>query len=157
MQRKDCGYEKRSSDFGDEFYFDKDVSRQPSNFDGGSCGRCNVLGEVFAVHLVHGGEVIQALEKHRCLDDAVKTAAGGFKHSLQIFKHAGCLFCDAAFNDLLRCWVERNLTGGENEIACAHGLGIWADSSRCSLSGDNRFSHESDCKGKSSGWRGGES
>ena len=116
------------SDQGHQVNFDQSILRQARYFNGGAGGWLRSAGcQVFGVHRIHGGEVVEILQKDRGLDDLTEATATGFEDGLEVAEDLLGLGGDGGTHHLLGLGMKCDLAGGKEQVADADRLRIRAD------------------------------
>ena len=122
----------------DQFDFDQNIFGEAGDFDGGAGrGWGAGGGQMLGVDGVHGREVVEVFEEDGGFDDLGEAAAGGFEDGFEVGEDLRGLLIDAAWNDLLCFGMERDLAGGEDQVAGANCLRIGADGFGSFVGGDD--------------------
>src|SRR6185312_10269724 len=97
--------------------------------------------QVPRVRVVERGEIGQVEQEDRRFDDVLPAGARGGEHGGEILHHAVGLLRDVAVQELAAGGVERDLSGGEQQLAGAHALRVRADGGGCVRRRDGREGH----------------
>ena len=107
---------------GDRLDLDECAGREPRDLDGGAGRRRRT--DVGRVDLVHPGEVVEVLQEHRRLHEAVERAARLLEDRTQVREHLLVCSPDVSGNELFLAGSQRQLTGDEHEAVRLDRLGV---------------------------------
>src|SRR5712671_5734433 len=111
---------------GDYVDFHQYVLGQAGHFDGGT--RWRGRAEIFAVDLVHGGEIVHVLEKNGAAHNFSKATAGGFQNFREVAQDTFGLCGNVSSNNLLSRRIDCDLSGGKYKSIGLDGLRVGANS-----------------------------
>ena len=113
------------SEMGDDFNFHVRALGQRGHLDGGA-GR-EIFGEIFGVHFVHAGEVGQVGHEDGAFHDVAEGEALVVQDGFDVLEDAFGLGFDVAGHEGAIRRIQRDLAGGEQEVADADGVVVGAD------------------------------
>jgi len=143
IRRSECDpyFGNTTLGFGDQIDLHRGVARQTRDLNGGAGRR--VFTKKPGINLVHAPEFPQIPKVHGGLQNFSKVRAARFQNRGQVLEYAFGLGGDVTGDELAGGGVQGNLSGDENQISAADGLGIRANGGRCLWSGNLLFTHVS--------------
>ena len=121
----------------DAFDFDEGAGGEVRDLDAGA-GR--LRGEVLTVDSVERREVVDVVQEAGGLQHVVEVGAGGFQDFAEVLADLMGLALDGGVDDLALGGVDRDLPGGEDQLAGGLGLGVRAEGGRCGIGMDGSHS-----------------
>src|SRR2546423_5957376 len=112
----------RALDESDRLDLDERTGRQLRDLDRRPSRRR--FADVFRVHLVHPGEVVEVLQEHGRLHEAIERGSRLLEDRAQVCEDLLRLRADLAARQLLFAWPQRELAGHEDEAPCLDRLRV---------------------------------